>query len=51
MPDNMERELEKLKFHIRLIGETIDNRSYPIPFLVIEMDWNDKSTRYSPRYF
>ena len=42
MPDNIERELEKIKFHIRLIGETIDHRSYPIPFLVIEMDWDDK---------
>ena len=42
MPDNIERELEKIKFHIRLIGETIDYRSYPIPFLVIEIDWNDK---------
>src|SRR4029453_12529961 len=42
MPDNIEREVEKIKFHIRLIGETIDHRSYPIPFLVIEMDWDDK---------
>ena len=42
MPDNIERELEKIKFHMRLIGETIDPRSYPIPFLVIEMDWDDK---------
>jgi hypothetical protein len=42
MPDNIERELEKIKFHIQLIGETIDHRSYPIPFLVIEMGWDDK---------
>jgi hypothetical protein len=42
MPDNIVKELEKIKFHIRLIGETIDHRSYPIPFLVIEMDWDGK---------
>lgn len=33
-------EIKKLKFHISLIGETLDYRSNPIPALVIEMNWN-----------
>lgn len=39
---DIEREIEKLKFHISLIGETIDHRSNPIPALVIGMNWNAK---------
>jgi len=37
---DINKELEKVKFHIRLIGETIDHRTYPVPSLVIEMDWD-----------
>lgn len=39
---DIEREIEKLKFHISLIGETIDHRNNPITALVISMNWNAK---------
>ena len=38
---DIEKELEKVKCHIRLIGETINSESDPIPSLVIKMDWDD----------
>lgn len=39
---DIENEIKKLKFHISLIGETLDYRNNPIPALVIQMDWNEK---------
>lgn len=41
MPD-IEHEIEKIKFHISLIGEAIDHRNNPITALVISMNWNAK---------
>ena len=38
---DIENEIKKLKFHISLIGETLDYRNNPIPALVIQMDWNE----------
>jgi hypothetical protein len=37
---DIENEIEKIKFHINLVGETLDSRNNPIPALVIQMDWN-----------
>lgn len=34
-------DLEKIKFHLKMIGETLDSREYPIQSLVITMDWNE----------
>jgi hypothetical protein len=39
---DIEREIEKLKFHISLIGEAVDHRNNPITALVISMNWNAK---------
>lgn len=39
---DLKHEIEKLKFHISLIGETIDHRNNPIPALVIQMNWTAK---------
>ena len=39
---DIENEIKKLKFHISLIGETLDFRNNPIPALVIQMDWDEK---------
>jgi len=33
-------QLEKMQFHIQLIGETIDYEKYPIPGLVINFNWS-----------
>ena len=38
---DIENEIKKMKFHISLIGETLDYRNNPIPALVIQMDWNE----------
>jgi hypothetical protein len=40
---DIEKEISKLKFHISLIGETIDRRANPIPALIIEMDWDEEN--------
>lgn len=34
-------EIEKIKFHIKLISESIDTRDHPIPSLVISKDWSE----------
>lgn len=39
---DIENEIEKIKFHINLVGETLDSINNPIPALVIQMDWNAK---------
>ncbi|MEE2001407.1 DUF1878 family protein [Alkalimonas sp. MEB108] len=39
---DIEKEIEKIKFQISLIGETIDHTSNPITALVISMNWNAK---------
>ena len=39
---NIENEIKKIKFHISLIGETLDHRNNPIPSLVIQMDWAER---------
>ncbi|KZY36775.1 hypothetical protein A3754_24485 [Alcanivorax sp. HI0083] len=38
---DLESELNKIKFHINLIGETLDSRENPIPSLVIHMNWDE----------
>jgi len=39
---NLEQEIEKLKFQIRIIGETIDYDKYPLNDLIISFDWSNK---------
>ena len=34
-------EFEKIKYHIRLLAETIDHKMYPIPSLVLALDWSE----------
>ncbi len=38
--NDITKEIKKIKFHLRLLSETIDSRNYPIPSLVVEMDWD-----------
>ena len=33
-------DIDKIKFHIQMIAESIDSREYPIASLVISMDWD-----------
>jgi hypothetical protein len=37
---NIEKEIEKLKFQIQTIGETIDYEQYPLQELIISFDWS-----------
>lgn len=40
--NNTNDEINKIKFHIRMIGEAIDYQSNPIATLIIDLDWNEK---------
>lgn len=34
-------KINKIKYHIKMIGDTINHSEYPIESLVIQLDWND----------
>lgn len=36
------RELRKLKYHIKILSQTIDSERFPVEALVLEMDWDEK---------
>ncbi|MFW1765928.1 hypothetical protein ACG9X2_10760 [Acinetobacter bereziniae] len=36
------KEIEKIKFQISQIGLALDREKYPIPSLIVSMDWNEK---------
>ena len=36
-------EIDKIKYHIKMLGEAIDNKENPITSLVISMDWDDET--------
>ncbi len=38
---DINNKIEKLRFHINLISESIDSESHPIPVLVIGMNWSN----------
>ncbi|MBX8489303.1 hypothetical protein K5D42_05385 [Pseudomonas cichorii] len=33
--------LEKLKYHVRILGQTIDYQTHPVEALILSMDWGD----------
>lgn len=35
-------EIHKIKYQLRLVGESINHREHPIPALVISMDWSEE---------
>lgn len=37
------KEIEKLKYHISILGDIIDYHSYPVESLIILMDWDKKT--------
>jgi hypothetical protein len=39
--EELNQEIQKLKFQIQLIAESINSKEYPIAPLVISMDWNE----------
>lgn len=38
----MENEIDKIKYHIRMLAEVIDSKEHPIPSLVVSLNWDEK---------
>lgn len=38
----MTTEIEKMKYHIRMLAEALDYEEHPIPYLVVEFDWDEQ---------
>lgn len=39
--EDVEEELKKLRYHVKLLGEAINGRDYPITSLVVFMNWDE----------
>lgn len=39
---DLQLQINKLKYQMSLVGESLDSREHPIATLVIEMDWNEE---------
>lgn len=42
MMDDIRDQIERLKYQVRMLGETIDREDYPIHKLIISMDWGEE---------
>lgn len=40
--DELAESLEKLKYHVHILGNTIDYQAYPIESLILSMDWGER---------
>ena len=40
--NEISKEIEKLKYHIRILGESIDYHNHPVESLILSMDWDEK---------
>lgn len=40
--ETLQGELERLKYHVRILGETIDSQQYPVESLILSMNWNEQ---------
>lgn len=36
---DLEEQVQRLKYQVRLLAETVDFRDHPVPSLVVELDW------------
>jgi len=39
--DALQNQIDKIKYQLKTIGVTIDNKQYPIESLVIQLDWDE----------
>jgi len=39
--DEILEQIDKIKYHLKMIGDTINPSDYPIELLVIQLDWDD----------
>ncbi|CAI8907083.1 DUF1878 family protein [Pseudomonas zeae] len=36
------KDLEKIKYHVRILSDAIDYESHPVEALILSMDWGEK---------
>ncbi len=48
---DIQEQLKKLQFQVRLMGETIDFTHYPIPALAVELNWNERDLTDANKIF
>ncbi|ABK48546.1 DUF1878 family protein [Aeromonas caviae] len=41
MSIELQEQIDKLRYHVKMLAESVDYREHPIPALVIQMDWDD----------
>jgi hypothetical protein len=41
----MNKEIAKLKYQVRLLGQSVDFDTHPIPSLVVGLDWDEQDLR------
>lgn len=39
--DDVSKDIMKMKYHIRLLGEAIDYKQHPVEALILSMDWDE----------
>lgn len=39
--DDLSKDIMKMKYHIRLLGEAIDYKQHPVEALILSMDWDE----------
>ena len=39
--EEIQQELKKIRYQIRILGETIDHERYPVEGLIMSMDWSE----------
>jgi len=39
--NNIEQEIEKLKYQINILSSTVDSDKYPVESLILSLNWND----------
>lgn len=42
MTDQLQKQIDKLAYHVKLLSEAMDHRENPIASLVISMNWDDE---------
>lgn len=42
MMDDLKDQVERLRFQLQMLAESLDHRTYPIQTLVINLDWGDE---------
>ncbi|WP_064528478.1 hypothetical protein [Escherichia sp. B1147] len=45
------KEIEKLKYHINILGDIINYHNHPVESLTISMDWDEKNINHTHDIF